>query len=631
MKQTLHTSHKFFKLALLCLMAITSWGGNYAWAQEVAYKTLSFPDENKEKNKVSAYTKEWTAVADGYTWTIANFNNNQWGNNWTYIKAGSKKNASVATISNTTAFDKPIYKVVVTYNEAIDQSYVNSISLEVSSDAKFSNIIETVSQKSYSKGEYTFNITNPKANQYFRLKYDLKKGKNNGFVEVKKIEYFDNSSSNKTATALSFETATAKISKGQTLQNLPILKAGETTLTGETYKWTSDNEDVATVAEDGTVTGVGVGKANIKAIFEGNDTYEKSEASYEINVIGKENYKVVLNFTNCDKDWGISTTANKKEASYTNAAGYTITFNASSTYGHKKQNEAIIFGKKDATLSLPAFPFAVSKIEVFGSNGGSSKVTQNIFVGDEAVSTQTTSAQENHVYEIAEDYQAAGNIYTIKVTNANNTQISKIIVYSKEELAGTISIATDEGYGTYYTDNNIVLPQGLTAFGYISVNGDGSLNKSEEYVAGDIVPANTAVVVKGNKGDYDYYATDADATKTIDGNLLKGVTETTKIDATSGVKRYILTRADNGALAFYQTTTGNINVKANRAYLEIPEALAVAAFNLEAPTTGINNAVATAKKAQGIYTLGGVRLKATTTQGLPAGAYIVDGKVVIVK
>ena len=39
MKQTLHTSRRAFKLALLCLMAFVTWGGNYCIAQEV---TLNF-------------------------------------------------------------------------------------------------------------------------------------------------------------------------------------------------------------------------------------------------------------------------------------------------------------------------------------------------------------------------------------------------------------------------------------------------------------------------------------------------------------------------------------------------------------------------------------------------------------
>ena len=400
---------------------------------------------------------------------------------------------------------------------------------------------------------------------------------------------------------------------------------------GVTATYSSSNTDVATVdAATGEVKIVGVGTTTITVTSPETGIYEGATASYELNVKAAI-YKVEFDFTT--NNWGLPTAYNKEEASYTNETGYTITFGKSNS-GHKIMGNDpdcnLIFGKEGATLSLPVFPFAVSKIKVFGKKGASGKTTQNFFVGGEPVSTETTDAKIDHIYEIKEGYQAAGNIYTLKVTNDNNTQITKIVVYAKDEIvAGAINIATEEGFGTFYTDKNYVLPQGLTAFGYTSIDGN-TLTKSVEYVAGDIVPANTAVVVKGAKGSYNYYNTEEVATKTIENNLLKGVTTDTKIEAKSGVKRYILTRADDGILAFYRTNTGTINVKANRAYLEVPTAMAVASFSLEGSATGINNVVTTAAK-QGIYTISGVRLNATTTKELPAGIYIVDGKKVIVK
>lgn len=401
---------------------------------------------------------------------------------------------------------------------------------------------------------------------------------------------------------------------------------------GVTATYSSSNTDVATVdAATGEVKIVGVGTTTITVTSPETGIYEGATASYELNVKAAI-YKVEFDFTT--NNWGLPTAYNKEEASYTNETGYTITFGKSNS-GHKimgnDPDRNLIFGKEGATLSLPVFPFAVSKIKVFGKKGASGKTTQNFFVGGEPVSTETTDAKIDHIYEIKEGYQAAGNIYTLKVTNDNNTQITKIVVYAKDEtIAGAINIATEEGYGTFYTDKNYVLPQGLTAFGYTSIDGNNTLTKSVEYVAGDIVPANTAVVVKGAKGSYNYYNTEETATKTIEKNLLKGVTTDTRFEATSGVKRYILTRADDGILAFYRTNSGTINVKANRAYLEVPTAMAVASFSLEGTATGINNVVTTAAK-QGIYTISGVRLNATTTKELPAGIYIVDGKKVIVK
>lgn len=432
----------------------------------------------------------------------------------------------------------------------------------------------------------------------------------------------------KGAPALSFPETSYMVEMGDAFSTPKLEGLPE----GVTPEYTSSNTEVATIdAATGEVKIVGVGKTTITVTSPETGIYEGATTSYELNVKAAI-YKVEFDFTT--NDWNLPEISKKEKASYTNGAGYTITFGQSNS-GHKilsdNTGRCLIFGKKDATLSLPAFPFAVSKIKVFGRDNASGQVTQNIFVGGEEVSTQTTSAKIDHIYEIKEGYQAAGNIYTLKVTSANNTQITKIVVYAKDEtVAGAINIATEEGFGTFYTDKNYVLPQGLTAFGYTSIDGNNTLTKSVEYVAGDIVPANTAVVVKGAKGSYNYYNTEETATKTIEKNLLKGVTTDTKIEAKSGVKRYILTRADDGILAFYRTNSGNINVKANRAYLEVPTAMAVASFSLEGSATGINNVVTTAAK-QGIYTISGVRLNATTTKELPAGIYIVDGKKVIVK
>jgi predicted DNA binding protein len=80
-------------------------------------------------------------------------------------------------------------------------------------------------------------------------------------------------------------------------------------------------------------------------------------------------------------------------------------------------------------LTLPAFDFDVTSIEVVGAEKASAAVIQNFYVGENAISTQTVGAQGTNKYEIAADYQAAGNQYTLKVESAHNTQITKIVIY----------------------------------------------------------------------------------------------------------------------------------------------------------------------------------------------------------
>lgn len=688
-------------------MAFVTWGGNYCIAQETAYKTLSFPDDNRNNNnKYSSYEKSWTAKIGDFSWEIANFNNNNW-NNWTFIKAGRQKYASVATIDNTTPFDKAIGKIVVEVKDDVDAGLVNSICLQVASDAGFSNVIETVELKSYKKTDFVFNVSAPQANLYYRLKFDLKKGdkKKNGFLQVNKVEYYEDVS-NKTATSLSFDAPSYTISKDQTLTKLPTLKADEKPLFGKTITWSSDNEKVATVDANGTVTGVAAGNAKITAKFAGDDEYETSTASYEIIVKGapslsfpQTSYTVEMgDVFSTPKLEGLPkgvtpvyTSSNTEVATVDAATGEvrivgvgttTITVTSPKTDNYEVATASYVLTvklatSKEVTIDFSTFGYTDQQKVTEVSQDG---ITMTIAKGSGMTDPQwiengktlrfydkntlkiasknrikkvhfffytTGKSQEsetNPTYD-AGDFQfldadknegeldlSACNTKEVTLTFSGKVFYTKMIV-TTDASVGTITIAAPEGFGTYYNSNSYILPKGLTAFGYKEANTDGTLVKTDEFTGGDVVPANAALVVKGNTGKYECYATDKEATKTLEGNLLKGVAAYKEIPVESGIKRYVLTKV-NGVLGFYQTQSGNIKVPANRAYLELKEAQAqaVSFFQLDGETTGIENATATTKEApKAIYTLSGVRLKATTTKGLPAGAYVVNGKVVIVK
>lgn len=674
-------------------MAFVTWGGNYCIAQETAYKTLSFPDGNSKE--VNSYVETWSATISGFTWEIANFNNNNNNPDWKFIRAGSRKGESVATIDNTTPFDKAIGKIVVDVEKDVEARFVKSICLQVASDVNFSNVIETVKLTYYKKTDFVFNVSAPQANLYYRLKFDLKQGSGNGFVQINKVEYYEDAS-NKTATSLSFDAPSYTISKDQTLTKLPTLKADEKPLYGKTITWSSDNENVATVeANTGVVTGIGAGTAKITATFAGDEVYKTSTASYEIKVKGapalsfsQTSYTIEMGdafseptlqglptdvtakYSSSNADVatvdestgkvqivGVGTTTIKavseaKDVYEATEASYELTVKPASKkivdidfskYGYQNAGDVeavevdgvkVSFLKNGAKKNSKWYD-ADNSIHVYKNNKILIEANAPIYsvqfiLGKSNIITNCTTSDG----EYTKGYWSFSNVETNSaylVNNGNAAFVEKIIVTTKLPTSvGTITIATPEGFGTYYNSNSYILPKGLTAFGYTKANTDGTLVKTDVFNGGDVVPANAALVVKGNEGEYECYATDQAAMKTLEGNLLKGVTTDTRIEAASGVKRYILTRADDGILAFYRTNSGNINVKANRAYLEVPTAMAVASFSLEGTATGINNVVTTAAK-QGIYTISGVRLNATTTKGLPAGIYIVDGKKVIVK
>lgn len=107
----------------------------------------------------------------------------------------------------------------------------------------------------------------------------------------------------------------------------------------------------------------------------------------------------------------------------------TITPSEGFNYYYNTKDRYVILGKEGATVEFNGFDFEVAKIEITGRSGASAQTLQNIYVGNEAVSTQTKGAQETNTYVIKEGYRAAGTHYVLRVESAHNTQITEIKVY----------------------------------------------------------------------------------------------------------------------------------------------------------------------------------------------------------
>lgn len=142
--------------------------------------------------------------------------------------------------------------------------------------------------------------------------------------------------------------------------------------------------------------------------------------------------EVTLDFTSNDT-WKIPVkdAMGTTEQTFTNGT-YSIKLAAPDGYYYNPTNKFLMLGKKGATLTLPAFTFPVSKIEVVGTKNASGKVEQNIFVGESEVSTKTVGANKTNTYEIGAENQAIGTEYVFKVLSAQNTQITKINIYKAE-------------------------------------------------------------------------------------------------------------------------------------------------------------------------------------------------------
>lgn len=280
------TKHLRFLFVMLLAMI---WSAG--WAAETVYKTLSFPDDNQAK--VSGYISSWTAKIGSDSWSIVNFNNNNWNNDWAWIKCGSKKAASTATITNSTAFDQPITKVVVNASVIKEVAKIETIKLETSQEANFASISETVTLdlKTLKSGDLTFELKTPIENGYYKLTFDCAKTSSNGIIQVDKVDYYINDS--KTSTTLEFPQdaftfATTDNYSSFTGQTATLIADGAE-LTGKTIAYSKSGDDIFSSfnESDGTLALNGnLGTATVTANFDGSndETYASSSASYTITV-----------------------------------------------------------------------------------------------------------------------------------------------------------------------------------------------------------------------------------------------------------------------------------------------------------------------------------------------------------
>lgn len=151
------------------------------------------------------------------------------------------------------------------------------------------------------------------------------------------------------------------------------------------------------------------------------------------------------------------------------------------------------------------------------------------------------------------------------------------------------------GYATmYYSDRSLKVPTGVTAKTYKVESG--KLTESKTYSAGEVIPKDEAVVLKGAKGEYTFTATTAEAEKDAD-NQLRGTDES---ERTTGGNYYYALQASSkdgkhGPGMYWMNSTGAaFENGAHKAYMALQEKFAEAQglakefYLFDDATTGIS-------------------------------------------
>ncbi len=250
-----------------------------------------------------------------------------------------------------------------------------------------------------------------------------------------------------------------------------------------------------------------------------------------------------------------------------------------------------------------------------------------------------SEAIADKVYDTYDALKEAGasHTYATSVSQVEAAMVKLQKVY--DALYGathfTLNVSQYE-YAGLYLPYAATIPAEATAYIITdaSVGGVATL----QAVEGDVLPANTAVIVNAPEGKHAFDYTSETATADVSANMLEGSLQTTLLPITDGYKYYIFGQkggivglylaqkydAEGNAVAADAPAT-QFKVSANKVYLPylVQNLNTPLSFVFKkADATGICNDIKVGADAQAIYNIYGQRI----TKVVNSGIYIVNGQ-----
>ena len=421
----------------------------------------------------------------------------------------------------------------------------------------------------------------------------------------------------------------------------------------------SGNIAIATVAEDGTVTPVGVGSTTITAKSTATTEYAASEASYWLNVyksLSHSSITVEISAVTYNGQAQTPTVIVKdgddvlpygEDDGYDNLIyAYKVEFanntNAALATAETNAPTATITALTDGSVShMEVNWYRGSTTKTFTINKAQLTVTpddKTYNVGDDITLTVSYEGFVNGETETVLTTQPTASYGTADVSKPGSYTITasggEAANYDFVYQPGTLTInrqlnvsfSTSNEWATYYGTENLSTPEGLMAYQVTAVEGATVTISEIGYI-----PANTAVLLKNvsNNNTWSNIAASAytGATSTFASNKLIGTASDVDVSTISGGTVYVLYNN-----MFKRATGGTI--PANRGYLVV-EPSAVNAGNapqlsisIGDETTSIDNGQLTIDNyVDEWFTLDGQKLQQAPTR---KGLYIKNGKKVVI-
>ena len=556
-------------LFLLCALIV---GSSSAWATDVTYVFNS---------------KSWGATVgeDAANWTSGKAGNQMQSGRGVQITTGS----TGANATSPESFSN-ISKIVVTYSTNAS-SGAGAIKIQVGSGTEKSQ--NATSTGGTTDRNLTYNFSPEETG---KVKMTVTCSANSIYVKSVTITYSAGPVVNVTGVVL--DQTEIKLTEGEKTTLTPTISPADAT--NKSVTWESNDEDVARVSDEGVVTAVAAGTCTITV------TTVDGAKTATCNVIVKA-IPVAATFDFTSNTWSLPEDVKETGTHEYTSGGKTITLYGPTGNGYyfDTANLNLLLGKNDATLTLPTFDFKVKKIKVYGSEYASGSVTFNIYVGSSAVSTEVSSAQVTHEFIIDAEKQDAGTIYVLKVTNGNNTRISKIEVFGYDN---TVEVLAANGYATYVTTHAVEFEEGDA----YAVTIEGGVAKLTEVTQ---VRKNTPVLLKGAGVKKPAVLENAPAAITTDLHVSTG--------GDPGANAYVLANKAHG-VGFYKWNGGSLT--SGKVYLQATTP-AHEFIGFDGETTGVQELKnSRIEEMKSFYDLMGRKVVQPTK-----GLYIVNGKKVIIK
>ena len=205
--------------------------------------------------------------------------------------------------------------------------------------------------------------------------------------------------------------------------------------TNQNVTWTSDNTAVAAVSDEGLVTAIAVGTANITVTTE-DGAYT---ATCAVTVTEFETKVLIID--------GSQLSENTSEGDVTKTySGIDIVFSKgakqqSSSGDNKFTDNAILIGKSGTYIyNKTAIPGKIVKFEIYANKGASKKVSVGVNFSAESISAYSTSAANtftatldnvDKVYDCSDKLPEGAKYFWYQVTNSNNSQVQFRITYEE--------------------------------------------------------------------------------------------------------------------------------------------------------------------------------------------------------